>query len=171
MDEKDIISLELDRDIAPDIVDILNQKRDLLNQQIAQRQAELDALISKSTRIGFTLEKLTGNSIISQAQAPVVGKQPRVLPKPLNGYKPSATVWEKVQYVLRKEIEPITKRQIVERIEAFEPAVIGFIGKKRRQFSVSISNILTTKSDKEQLIRIEEEGKENKYRLPNLSEL
>jgi hypothetical protein len=171
MDERDIISLELDRDTASDVIDLLRAKRDSLNQDIAQRQAELNTLISKATHLGFQLEKITGKPIAEDTTAPIVGKQARTPIRPLNGYKTNFTVWEKVQYVLRKEIEPVTKRQIVERIEAFEPGITHLIAKKRRQFSVSISNILTTKSDKEQLIRIAEDGKENKYRLPNLEEL
>jgi hypothetical protein len=171
MDERDIISLELDRDTASDIIDLLRTKRDVLNQEIAQRQAELDALIGKATHLGFQLEKITGKPITAQ-QTPVsvVGKQPRAAVKPINGYKVNFTVWEKVQYVLRKQIEPIPKRQIIERIEEFDPAVAALAGKKRRQFSVSVSNILTTKSGKG-LVKFAEEGKENKYQLPNLENI
>jgi hypothetical protein len=164
VDERDIISLELDRDTASDVADLLRSKRDALNQEITRIQAELEALSQKAMHLGFQLEKISGKSIVVDAMAPTVGKQPRVIPKRINGYKTSFTVWEKVQYVLRKEIEPITKRQIVERIEAFEPGVSSLAGKKRRQFGVAVSNILSTKLDKG-LKRFSVDGEENKYLL------
>ena len=170
MDERDTITLQIDRDVAPDIVEVLRKKREDLDMEIAAKDAELKELISRATRLGFTLETLLrgGTAIqISDADQPVVGRLARAT-KLTNGYKVSFTVWDKVQYILRKEIAPLTKREIIDRIEAFEPKLVELPPKKRRQFSVSVSNILTTKYKKGFLTREEPEGQEFKYELQKI---
>ena len=167
MDEHEIIRFELDKEDAPDIIDVLRKIKEDTDKSIIHKQADLQALISKSARIGLQLEKLTG---VSHVDETLVGKS-RPVPRQINGYKTNWSVWDKVKYILKKEIEPVTKRQIIEKIEAFDSPVASLIGKKKRQFSVSVSSCLTTKFSKGQLVREAEEGKEHKYRLPNLAEL
>lgn len=167
MDEReDTIHLELDREDAPEVVDVLLKRRTLLDEEIKKRQSELDVLISKATRLGFILEKLNGPApTISLGEETIGKKRNQDSPRPINGYNAGWTVWEKVQYVLRKQIEPISKAQIVEAIASFEPRIASLSGKKKRSFSVSISATLTTKYQLGKLGRVESDTDDNKYLL------
>jgi len=166
MDEEKIL-LELDREDAPDVADLINKKRLALAEEIKKRQEELDTLINKDMRLGFALQKLNGGDYSSaKKNGEVVGdKVPRVIPKPaINGYDMNWSIWEKIQFVLRKQIEPISKNEIVDRISEFDPRVNLLFGKKKRSFSVQVLSCLSTKSEKG-LLRREGEAGNFKYSL------
>jgi hypothetical protein len=157
------IQLEIDAADAPEYIEIIQRKRLSVDEEIERKQAELNELISKSTSLGFMLERLQGKYVISTPiRVEVVGKSPTQI---INGYDPKWSIWDKIQYVLRKEIEPLSKGEIIERIDTFDHKIAHLDGKKRRQFSVSVSSCLSTKSSKGLLGRRVIEGEDSKYYL------
>src|SRR5579872_3822748 len=168
-ESEDTIHLELDREDAPQVIELIVKMRDEIDEEIEKRQAELKALMNKSMRLGFMLERLDGpTATAAELAEELVGKP--VGPLVINGYNASWTLWEKIQYVLRKQIDPISKTQIIAAIETFDHRVAALTGKKKRAFSVSVSSTLTTKSQKGMLNRVESETEDNKYYLPKQPE-
>jgi hypothetical protein len=160
------ILLEIDRDDAPEMSEVLQKKRSALDEEIQKRKAELDALISKAMRLGFMLEKLNGHSSVV-ADETVIGKAIGHSRPPINGYKINWSVWDKVKYVLGKQIEPLSKKQIIQEIGMMEPRIAALTGKAKRGFSVSVSSCLTTKFTKGELSRVDSETEDFKYYLSN----
>jgi len=162
------IQLEIDAADAPDYIEMVQHKRLLVDAEIERKQAELNELISKSAQLGFTLEKLQGVSggvVTPSVEHAVIGKIAGG-GKPVNGYNPKGSIWDKVQYVLKREIEPVTKRYILDTIISLDPKAAALEGKRRRQFSISVSACLTTKTAAGLIYRIESEIEDNKYSLP-----
>jgi hypothetical protein len=167
MDERDdTITLELDREDAPEVIDLIQKKRLALDEEIRKRQAELEALISKATRMGFVLEKLNGgDSSRPHVDETVIGR-PKVIPtKEINGFPLKGSVWSKIQYVLRKQIDPLTKNEIIENIALMDVSIAALSGKAKRTFSVSISACLSTKCSLHKLNKLERDGEDFKYFL------
>jgi hypothetical protein len=146
--------------------EVLQKKRLSIDDEIQRRKAELDALISKATRLGFMLEKLNGHPSPAIDET-TVGRQRRIIPSPpINGYNAEWSIWDKVKYILAKQIEPVTKKELIDKIGLMEPAIATLTGKDKRTFSVSISACLSTKFSKGVLRRIESETEDFKYYLP-----
>jgi hypothetical protein len=163
------ILLEIDKDDAPEMSEVLQKKRSAIDDEIQKRKVELDALVSKAMRLGFLLEKLNGHPPIIKDES-TIGKVVHAPKTPINGYKTNWSIWDKVKYILAKQIEPVTKRQIIEEIRTMDPRVSALVGKNKRGFSVAISSCLTTKSAKGFLRRIESEADDFRYYLPKGNE-
>ncbi|HEV9036554.1 MAG TPA: hypothetical protein VGQ51_08040 [Puia sp.] len=170
----DKITLDIDIADAPEYIDLIQKMRLAVDEEISKRQRELSALVTKSVQLGFMLEKLgsspSGIPIVVDSNIIIGGNGNRqVAPvKVINGYNHKWTVWEKIQYVLRKQIEPISKIDIIKILEGLEPGLAELRGAKYRTFSVSISACLSTKSANGLLARARATNKDDyKYYLPN----
>lgn len=166
-DEK--IQLEIDLADAPEYLDLIQKKLMLIREEIDRKRADLDTLVAKALNLGHMVERLQGvgkNTPALIVKNEVIGPSPRPRILPVNRYDASWGLWEKIQYVLRREIAPITKVQIIERLVMIEPRIKEFPPKKRRQFSVNISSVLSTKSTQGKLMRIEDQKSDNRYSLP-----
>jgi len=158
------IQFEIDAADAPEYIEIVQRKRLLVDEEIERKQAEINKLINKSVELGFVLERLRGDQTPKKAPEDTVGKAPPTA-KPVNGYDAKWSVWDKVQYVLSKQIEPMSKVEIIDKIGMFEPRVAALEGKKKRAFSVAVSACLSTKSSEAvgKLNRIAKDGEVYKY--------
>lgn len=161
------ITLDIDIADAHEYAELIEKKRVLLENDIKRQKAELEALLSKSAHLSEMLDKLNGvNSEPIHVDETVVGQvsQPK---KPINGYNYKWSLWVKVQYILRKQIQPLSKNQIIDKLIDMEPYLGALVGKRKRAFSVSVSSCLTTKYNKGngELKRVDSETDNFKYYL------
>lgn len=143
------IQLQISPTTAPLIKNALKERLEVVASELDFKREELNQLETEKRELENQIKDLD-NAIMGTKSV-------------VNGYNSNTTVVEKIKYVLKHSDQPLSSREISERLISIEP---NLGGANRSTTFKNVSTLLSiNKGEGKAFKRIEKEGEENKFAL------
>jgi septal ring factor EnvC (AmiA/AmiB activator) len=143
------IQLQITPNTAPLIKNALSERLDKVTNELGAKKIELKRLETEKQELEKQIQE------IENALAGITISS--------NGYENNKTVVDKIKYVLKHTKQPLTSREIADRLMILEPALGG---ENKANTIKNVSTLLSiNKGEGKAFKRIEKEGEDNRFTL------